>query len=109
VFLLVPNILLVHSFLVIFTAGSRDEMRLGGSEKETKARNEQERSQWESVIELSGVGVDVCVASWAGVAIFDLDYDAILAAMYAVTISDEGDYYRCFPPDPGIEAAALGA
>ncbi|CAI7746696.1 unnamed protein product, partial [Closterium sp. NIES-54] len=45
----------------------------------------------------------------AGVAIFDLDYDAILAAMYAVTISDEGDCYRCFPPDPGIEAAALGA
>ncbi|CAI5958444.1 unnamed protein product [Closterium sp. NIES-64] len=45
----------------------------------------------------------------AGVANFDLDYDAILAAMYAVTISDEGDCYRCFPPDPGIEAAALGA
>ncbi|CAI5989948.1 unnamed protein product [Closterium sp. NIES-64] len=45
----------------------------------------------------------------AGVAIFDLDYDAILAAMYAVTISDEGDCYRCFLPDPGIEAAALGA
>ncbi|CAI5478996.1 unnamed protein product [Closterium sp. Yama58-4] len=47
--------------------------------------------------------------SRAGVPIFDLDYDAILAAMYAVTISDEGDCYRCFPPDPGIEAAALGA
>ncbi|CAI5989575.1 unnamed protein product [Closterium sp. NIES-65] len=45
----------------------------------------------------------------AGVAIFDLHYDAILAAMYAVTISDEGDCYRCFPPDPGIKAAALGA
>ncbi|CAI7742450.1 unnamed protein product, partial [Closterium sp. NIES-54] len=30
--------------------------------------------------------------------------------MYAVSISDEGDCYRCFPPDPGIgEAAALGA
>ncbi|CAI7784956.1 unnamed protein product [Closterium sp. NIES-53] len=47
--------------------------------------------------------------SRAGVAIFDLDFDAILAAMYAVTISDEGDCYRCFPPDPGIETAALGA
>ncbi|CAI7902941.1 unnamed protein product [Closterium sp. NIES-54] len=45
----------------------------------------------------------------AGVAIFDLDYDAILAAMYALTISDEGECYRCFPPDPGIEATALGA
>ncbi|CAI5928863.1 unnamed protein product [Closterium sp. NIES-64] len=28
--------------------------------------------------------------------------------MYAVTISDEGDCYRCFPPGPGIETAALG-
>ncbi|CAI7852443.1 unnamed protein product [Closterium sp. NIES-54] len=45
----------------------------------------------------------------AGVAIFDLDYDAILAAMYAVSTSDEGDCYLCFPPDPGGEAAALGA
>ncbi|CAI7745245.1 unnamed protein product, partial [Closterium sp. NIES-53] len=47
--------------------------------------------------------------SRAGVAIFDLDYDAILAAMYAVSTSDEGDCYLCFPPDPGGEAAALGA
>ncbi|CAI5960717.1 unnamed protein product [Closterium sp. NIES-65] len=46
--------------------------------------------------------------SRAGVAIYDLDFDAILAAMYAVTISDEGDCYRCFPPDPGIGTAALG-
>ncbi|CAI5966316.1 unnamed protein product [Closterium sp. NIES-64] len=46
--------------------------------------------------------------SRAGVAVFDLDFDAILAAIYAVTISDEGDCYRCFPPDPGIETAALG-
>ncbi|CAI7817152.1 unnamed protein product [Closterium sp. NIES-53] len=47
--------------------------------------------------------------SRAGVAIFDLDYDAILAAMYALFTSDEGDCYLCVPPDPGIEAAALGA
>ncbi|CAI7923071.1 unnamed protein product, partial [Closterium sp. NIES-53] len=46
--------------------------------------------------------------SRAGVAIYDLDFDAILSAMYAVSISDEGDCYRCFPPDPGIEIAALG-
>ncbi|CAI7934046.1 unnamed protein product, partial [Closterium sp. NIES-54] len=45
----------------------------------------------------------------SGVAIFDLDFDAILAAMYAVSISAEGDSYVCVPPDPGIEAAALGA
>ncbi|CAI7798823.1 unnamed protein product, partial [Closterium sp. NIES-54] len=61
----------------------------------------------------------------SGVAIFDLDFDAILAAMYAVSISAEGDCYCnhlfshipvviltcyvCVPPDLGIEAAALGA
>ncbi|CAI7913229.1 unnamed protein product [Closterium sp. NIES-54] len=47
--------------------------------------------------------------SRAGVAIFDLDYDAILAAMYAVSYSAEGDCYLCVPLDTGIEAAALGA
>ncbi|CAI7799183.1 unnamed protein product [Closterium sp. NIES-54] len=45
----------------------------------------------------------------SGVAIFDLDYDAILAAMYAVSITAEEDFYLCVPPNPGIEAAALGA
>ncbi|CAI7903146.1 unnamed protein product, partial [Closterium sp. NIES-54] len=29
--------------------------------------------------------------------------------MYALSTSDEGDCYLCAPPDPGIEAAALGA
>ncbi|CAI7886736.1 unnamed protein product [Closterium sp. NIES-54] len=43
------------------------------------------------------------------VAIFDLDFDAILAAMYALTDSAEGDCYLSVPPDPGIAAAALGA
>ncbi|CAI7782474.1 unnamed protein product [Closterium sp. NIES-53] len=47
--------------------------------------------------------------SRAGVAVFDLDYDAILAAMYALSTSDEGDYYLCLPPDRGGEVAALGA
>ncbi|CAI7846287.1 unnamed protein product, partial [Closterium sp. NIES-54] len=47
--------------------------------------------------------------SRAGVAVFDLDYDAILAAMYALSTSDEGDCYLCVPPDPGIQATALGA
>ncbi|CAI7822361.1 unnamed protein product [Closterium sp. NIES-53] len=49
-------------------------------------------------------------APWGdNVAIFDLDFDAILAAMYAATDSVEGDCYLCVPLDPGIEAAALGA
>ncbi|CAI7863725.1 unnamed protein product, partial [Closterium sp. NIES-53] len=45
----------------------------------------------------------------SGVAIFDLDFDVILSAMYALSVSSEGDCYRCVPPDPGIAAAALGA
>ncbi|CAI5484778.1 unnamed protein product [Closterium sp. Yama58-4] len=47
-----------------------------------------------------------------GIDVFALDYDAILAAMYALTISAEGDCYLSVPPDPGIgtgKAAALGA
>ncbi|CAI7822156.1 unnamed protein product [Closterium sp. NIES-54] len=43
------------------------------------------------------------------VVIFDLDFDAILAAMYALTDSAEGDCYLSVPPNPGIEATALGA
>ncbi|CAI5948879.1 unnamed protein product [Closterium sp. NIES-64] len=59
-------------------------------------------------LRVSGVGVLVLVPT-SGVAIFDLDDDAILAAMYVVSTSDEGDFHLCVPPDPGIEAAALGA
>ncbi|CAI7804097.1 unnamed protein product [Closterium sp. NIES-54] len=44
-----------------------------------------------------------------GFAIFDLDFDALLTAMYALSVSVEGASYRCVPPDPGIAAAALGA
>ncbi|CAI7773554.1 unnamed protein product, partial [Closterium sp. NIES-53] len=43
------------------------------------------------------------------VPIYDLDYEAILAAMYALSISAEGDCYLCVPPDPGITPVALGA
>ncbi|CAI7855523.1 unnamed protein product, partial [Closterium sp. NIES-54] len=59
-------------------------------------------------------GDDVKLPRWADllrsrIAIFDLDFDAILFAMYAMSVSAEGDCYRCVPPDPGIAAAALGA
>ncbi|CAI7833898.1 unnamed protein product [Closterium sp. NIES-53] len=47
--------------------------------------------------------------SRSGVAIFDLDYDAIRAAMYALSVSAEGDCYLSVLPGPGIEVAALGA
>ncbi|CAI7774636.1 unnamed protein product [Closterium sp. NIES-54] len=43
------------------------------------------------------------------VPIFDLDFDAILAAMYAHAYIIEGDCYLRVPPDPGTVAAALGA
>ncbi|CAI7840782.1 unnamed protein product, partial [Closterium sp. NIES-53] len=43
------------------------------------------------------------------VPIFDIDFDAILAAMYALTDSAEGDCYVSVPPSPGIAAAALGS
>ncbi|CAI7839836.1 unnamed protein product, partial [Closterium sp. NIES-54] len=45
----------------------------------------------------------------SGVAIFDQDFDVIISAMYALSVSAEGDCYRCVPPDPGIADAALGA
>ncbi|CAI7880335.1 unnamed protein product [Closterium sp. NIES-54] len=59
-------------------------------------------------------GGDVELPRWADllrsrIAIFDLDFDAILSAIYALSISAEGGCYRCVPPDPGTTAAALGA
>ncbi|CAI7801419.1 unnamed protein product, partial [Closterium sp. NIES-53] len=43
------------------------------------------------------------------VPIFDLDFDAILAPMYAIADSAEGDCYLSVLPNPGIAGAALGA
>ncbi|CAI7840868.1 unnamed protein product, partial [Closterium sp. NIES-53] len=59
-------------------------------------------------------GDDVELPCWADllksrIAIFDLDFDAILSALYALSVSAEGECYQCVPPDPGIAAAALGA
>ncbi|CAI7805523.1 unnamed protein product [Closterium sp. NIES-54] len=58
--------------------------------------DEAERPRW---LELPKSGVDI----------FAFDYDANLAAMYALFVSAEGDCYLCVPPDPSIEVAALGA
>ncbi|CAI7793510.1 unnamed protein product [Closterium sp. NIES-54] len=43
------------------------------------------------------------------VPIFDLDFDAILAAMYALADITEGDYCLRVPPNLGTVVAALGA
>ncbi|CAI7883354.1 unnamed protein product [Closterium sp. NIES-53] len=60
------------------------------------------------------IGDDVERPHWAellrsGVAIFELDFDVIISAMYALCFSAEGDYYQCVPPYPAIAAAARGA
>ncbi|CAI7840373.1 unnamed protein product [Closterium sp. NIES-53] len=57
---------------------------------------------------VGGLGV-LIPALTQNVAIFDLDFDAILAAMYALTDSAEGDCYPSVLPNPSTEAAALGA
>ncbi|CAI7816904.1 unnamed protein product [Closterium sp. NIES-54] len=59
-------------------------------------------------------GDDVELPRWADllrsrIAIFHLDFDAILSAMYALSVSAKGDCYWCVPLDPSIAAAALGA
>ncbi|CAI7729763.1 unnamed protein product, partial [Closterium sp. NIES-53] len=59
-------------------------------------------------------GDDVELPCWANllksrIAIFEIYLDAILSAMYALSVSAEGDCYRCVPPDPCIAATALGA
>ncbi|CAI7908451.1 unnamed protein product [Closterium sp. NIES-53] len=73
------------------TAASLASTTLGSAE----FGDEVERPRWAELLKI-------------GVAIFDLDFDAILAAMYALSASAEGDCYLCVPPDPGIEAASLG-
>ncbi|CAI7892149.1 unnamed protein product [Closterium sp. NIES-54] len=60
------------------------------------------------------LGDNVELPRWADllrsrIAIFDLEFNAILSAMYALSVRAEGDYYWCVPSDPGIAAAALGA
>ncbi|CAI7797693.1 unnamed protein product, partial [Closterium sp. NIES-53] len=59
-------------------------------------------------------GDDVELPRWADllkfrIAIFDLDFDANLSAMYALSVGAEGDCYRCVLLDPCIVASALGA
>ncbi|CAI7839919.1 unnamed protein product, partial [Closterium sp. NIES-53] len=67
---------------------------------------------------VGGLGVQVpaltfsapaVVMGRSNVPIFDLDFDAILAAMYAFADNAEGACYLSVLPDPDIAAAALGA
>ncbi|CAI7773060.1 unnamed protein product, partial [Closterium sp. NIES-53] len=106
--------------------GFGDGQRQQQQQRRSKTPSPQQLREWFSQRGASGgsgsypyvicteFGDDAECPRWAellrsGVAIFDLDYDALLAAMYALSVSAEGDSYLCVPPDPGIEAAALGA
>ncbi|CAI7883370.1 unnamed protein product [Closterium sp. NIES-53] len=74
------------------TGGSRTEPRHGGPDGGQR-QQQQRPSKTQS----------------PQIAIFDLDFDDILSAMYALSVSAEGDYCRYVPHDLDIAAAALGA
>ncbi|CAI7840333.1 unnamed protein product, partial [Closterium sp. NIES-53] len=102
--------------------GAAQRGGFGGSQRQQQQRSRetpsaQQLREWYAGRGRSG-GVGPCTyvlrtggrrGEMQNVDIFDLDFVAILAAMYAVTDSAEGDCYLCVPPDPGIKAAALGA
>ncbi|CAI7728719.1 unnamed protein product [Closterium sp. NIES-54] len=100
--------------------GSTQRSGSGGGPRKEQQRNRetpssQQLREWYAGRQRGG-GAGPCtyIPRWgdlsrAGVAIFDLDYDAILTAMYALSTSDEGDCNLCLPPDPSGGAAALGA
>ncbi|CAI7800979.1 unnamed protein product [Closterium sp. NIES-53] len=77
-------------------------------QRRSKTPSPQQLHEWFAQRGASGGSVS-CPYVIRTVAIFDLNYDAILAAMYALSVSVEGDCYLCVPPDPGIDVAALGA
>ncbi|CAI7862973.1 unnamed protein product, partial [Closterium sp. NIES-53] len=76
----------------------------GGQRQQQQRRSETQSPQQLREWFLRGASGGSCP-----IAIFDLDFDAIFSAMYALSVSAEGDCYRCVPPDPGIAAASLGA
>ncbi|CAI7870585.1 unnamed protein product [Closterium sp. NIES-54] len=105
------------------TSGGRSGPQRGGpgrgqgqqQQRRSKTQTPQQLREW-LVQRGAGEGSETCPYRprsaellRSGDAIFDLDFDAIISAMYALSFSAEGDCYWCVPPDPGIAAAALGA
>ncbi|CAI7894805.1 unnamed protein product [Closterium sp. NIES-53] len=84
--------------------GAAQRGSFGGSRRQQQPRSRETPSAQQLREWYAGRG-----KSGDNVAIFDLDFDAILAAMYAATDSAEGDCYLCVTHDLGIEAAALSA
>ncbi|CAI7861456.1 unnamed protein product [Closterium sp. NIES-53] len=95
--------------------GGRTGIQCGGSGGGQRQQQQQRRSKIPSPQQLRewfaqrGAFGGSAELLRSGVDIFALEFDAILAAMYALSVSAEGVCYQCVPPDPGIEAAALGA
>ncbi|CAI7730718.1 unnamed protein product [Closterium sp. NIES-54] len=85
----------VSGLLSVGRLGHRYFSRLDDAWR-AKFGDEAERPRWAELLR-------------SGVDIFALDYDAILAAIYALSVSAQGDCYLCVPPNPGVEAASLGA
>ncbi|CAI7787788.1 unnamed protein product, partial [Closterium sp. NIES-53] len=92
----------------------------GGSQRQQQLRTRetpsvQQLPQWYTRRGRSGSAgpctyvLRTATRSGENVPIFDLDFDAIIAAMYALADITEVDYYLSVPPDPGTTAAALGA
>ncbi|CAI7914491.1 unnamed protein product, partial [Closterium sp. NIES-53] len=85
----------------------------GGQHQQQQRRSETQSTHLDDAWRAE-FGDDAKLPRWADllrsrIAIFDLEIDAILSAMYALSVSAEGDCYRCVPLYPGIAAAALGA
>ncbi|CAI7847604.1 unnamed protein product [Closterium sp. NIES-54] len=90
------------------TSGGRSGPQRGGPGGR-RGQHQQRRSETQTPQQLREWLVQRGQLLQSGVAIFDLDFDAIISAMYALSFSAEGDCYWCVPPDLGIAAAALGA
>ncbi|CAI7773015.1 unnamed protein product [Closterium sp. NIES-53] len=75
----------------------------GQHQQQQQCRSETQSSQQLREWLLRGASGGSCP-----IAIFDLDFDAILSAMHALFVGAKGDCYRCVLPDPSIVAAALG-
>ncbi|CAI7810477.1 unnamed protein product [Closterium sp. NIES-53] len=110
------------------TSGGRSRPQRGGpgggrgqqQQRQSETQTPQQLREW-LVQRGAGEGSETCpyvirtgaragrTCGRSGVAIFDLDFDVIISAMYALSFSAEGDFYWCVPPDPSIASAPLGA
>ncbi|CAI7884918.1 unnamed protein product [Closterium sp. NIES-54] len=86
----------------------------GGSQRQQQLRTRetpsvQQLREWYAGRGRSGGAGPCTYVLRTGTRSGEVYFDAILAAMYALADSAEGDCYLSVPPDTGIAAAALGA